>query len=169
MSIETTMIIGIVTGILTTAILYILKVLWTSKIVPLIVKLRYQGVQINGNWYGGGENDDENNGAIFKASYYLDLEQSAHDLKGTFIFKYKAETKDFEINFLVNGYIWEGYVTLNFTPKDKRLTSYATTMFKLHAGGTSLDGIFVFRHVDDEKVIDMPMTLYRDIDQKSGL
>ena len=60
------------------------------------------------------------------------------------------------------GYIWEGYVTLNFTPKDKRITSYATALVKLHDGGISLVGTWLFRDVAKEGVNQVPLCLFRN-------
>jgi hypothetical protein len=48
-------IIGIVTGILTTVLLFVLKSFWSSKIVPFLASIRYQGVIIAGQWSGFAE------------------------------------------------------------------------------------------------------------------
>ncbi len=47
--------VGIITGILTTAILFTLKVFWSSKVTPFLASIRYQGVQIEGQWSGFAE------------------------------------------------------------------------------------------------------------------
>jgi hypothetical protein len=155
-------IIGIVTGILTTAVLYIIKVFWSSKFVPFLAAVRYQGVKVDGQWSGYGKNDNPENGDVFETEFNLFLSQSAHQLSGSFLFKFKNEHKDFALDFNVNGYMWEGYVTLNFTPKDKRLTSYATALVKLHDGGQSLVGQWLFRDVHKEFVNQVPLILVRN-------
>jgi len=153
---------GIVTGICTTALLYLLKVIWSAKIVPFLVATRYQGVKIDGQWVGSGKNNDPENGDVFETEVSLFLSQSAHELGGSFLFKFKNEVKDFNLDFNVSGYMWEGYVTLNFTPKDKRITSYATTLLKLHDGGQSLVGTWLFRDVIAEYVNQVPLVLVRN-------
>ena len=55
----------------------------------------------------------------------------------------------------------EGYITLNFTPKDKRVTSYATALLKLHDGGQTLVGSWLFRDVIKENVLQASMYLSR--------
>lgn len=154
--------LGIVTGILTSAILYLLNVFWKSKVTPFLAATRYQGVKIEGTWVGFGENKDPDQGDIFRTEFSLFLTQSAHDLNGSFLFKFKNESKEFTIDFNVNGYMWEGYVTLNFTPKDRRITSYATSLLKLHDGGATLVGKWLFRDVINEFVNDVPLILARN-------
>ena len=153
---------GIVTGILTTAILFVIRNVWVTRIIPFITATRYQGVQISGQWYGASSNDDPKNGDVYSNEAKLYIEQKAHELSGLFIFSYKDENKDVTQEFNVTGYIWEGYVTLNFTPKDKRVTSYATSLLKLHDGGYLLVGDWLFRNVTTEFVSHSTLSLGRN-------
>lgn len=155
-------VIGIVTGICTTVVLYLIKVIWSAKVVPFLVATRYQGVKIDGQWVGSGKNDDPEQGDIFETEFSLFLSQSAHQLSGSFLFKFKNEQKNFNLDFNVGGYMWGGYVTLNFTPKDKRITSYATALLKLHDGGQTLVGTWLFRDVINEFVNQVPLILIRN-------
>ncbi len=155
-------VIGIVTGILTTVFLYVIKVVWDSKVVPFLITSRYQGVKIDGQWSGSGENNDPDQGEVFKSECSLFLIQNAHSLSGSFLFKFQNNAKEFSLDFEVSGYMWEGYVTLNFTPKDKRITSYATALLKLHDGGHTLIGTWLFRDVIQEFVNQVPLLLVRN-------
>jgi hypothetical protein len=155
-------IIGIVTGILTTVTLFVIKSFWTFKVTPFLKSIRYQGVQIDGKWSGLDENTDSEKGEIYKSEFNLFIKQNAHELTGSCFFQFKNEHKDASLEFNVTGYIWEGYVTLNFTPRDKRITSYATTLLKLHDGGHSLKGTWLFRDVEKEFVNSVPMVIFRD-------
>ncbi|PKG57264.1 hypothetical protein [Shewanella sp. GutDb-MelDb] len=154
-------VIGIITGICTTAVLFLIKSLWVTKVIPFMEATKYQGVNIAGQWSGFGKNDNPDNGDVFETEFNLFLAQSAHHLTGSFLFKFKNPEKDVNLDFDVSGYMWEGYVTLNFTPKDKRVTSYATTLLKLHDGGHSLVGTWLFRDVAREFVNQVPLTLVR--------
>lgn len=160
-------VIGIVTGILTTAILFTMKVFWTAKVTPFLASIRYQGVEINGQWSGYEEITEKDvaegkqEGPPLKLEHSLFLNQNAHNLTGSLLFKFKNPNKEFALDFNVTGYMWEGYVTLNFTPKDRRITSYATALLKLHAGGQTLVGNWLFRDVIKEVVTQTPMFLVR--------
>jgi len=155
--------LGIVTGIVTTAILFLIKELWVEKAVPFIAATRYQGVLINGQWHGASENSDPEKGLTFSNSAQLFIDQKAHKLSGLFIFNFKNENNNFTLEFNVTGYIWEGYVTLNFTPKDRRVTSYGTALLKLHNGGNTLQGEWLFRNVVTEFVDQSPLHLGREL------
>ena len=161
-------VVGIVTGILTTALLYAAKIFLSAKVTPFLKRIQYQGVQIDGVWTGTSEVTSEQVaagelGPPFRSESSLFLEQNAHDLNGTFHFKFKSDVKDFTLEFIVTGYMWEGYVTLNFTPKDRRVTSYATGLLKLHDGGTTLIGTWLFRDVVKEIVSQTPLILARSV------
>jgi hypothetical protein len=155
--------IGIVTGIITTAVLFLIKELWVTKATPFIAATRYQGVLINGQWQGTSENKDPEQGHVFSNSSQLFLDQKAHQLTGLFIFNFSNDSKTFTLEFNVTGYIWEGYVTLNFTPKDRRVTSYGTALLKLHNGGNTLQGEWLFRNVETEFVNQSPLYLGREL------
>lgn len=160
-------VIGIVTGILTTAILFAIKVFWSAKVTPFLASIRYQGVKISGQWSGFAEitekdiEEGKQKGPPLRSEHSLFINQNAHNLTGSFLFKFKNPDKEFSIDFNVVGYIWEGYVTLNFTPKDKRITSSATTLLKLHDGGETLIGTWLFRDVIQELVTQTPLFLVR--------
>ena len=151
--------VGIIAGILTTWLILAGKYFWQTKITPYLRSVRYQGVVVDGSWVGMSKSDDH------QSETRLFLSQSAHQLTGTFIFSFKNKEKDFTLDFQVTGYMWEGYLTLNFLPKDKRITSYATTLLKLHRGGNQLLGQMCFRNVEEEKVTAIPMALGRDAKQ----
>ena len=148
--------VGILAGIVTTWIILGGKLFWQSKVNPYLRAIRYQGVKVDGSWVGKSKDEEhEQESRLF-------LLQSAHQLAGSFVFTFKNDEKDFTLDFDVTGYLWEGYMTLNFLPKDKRITSYATALLKLHGGGGSLVGQMCFRNVEEEKVTAIAIGLGRD-------
>jgi hypothetical protein len=163
-------VVGIVTGIVTTALLYLVKIMWDEKISPFLASIRYQGVQVGGAWLSelneAAPQADHPEVASGEVSYKanLFLIQNAHEVQGTFVFKFNGPTNNFTLNFQVKGQLWEGYLVLNFSPRDKRITSYATSLLKLHGGGVSLVGQYCFRDVNNESVIALPMVLSREDD-----
>jgi hypothetical protein len=155
--------VGIIAGIITTWILFVGKAFWETKVIPYLQEVRYQGVKIDGAWSGHVhvKSDEEGKVEGFETDSRLFLIQSAHKLTGAFTFSFQNDKKNFTLDFNVNGYMWEGYITLNFLPKDRRITSYGTALFKLHDGGHSLIGEWCFRDVEAEKVVSIPMSIVR--------
>ncbi len=161
-------IFGIIVGIFTSAILFAFKVFWSEKFTPFLVGLRYQGVEIDGQWSGVSEvtqediKENRDEGPVFRHESNLFLTQNAHNLSGSFVSKFKNEEKDFSLNFDVTGYMWEGYITLNFTLQDKKVTAYGTALLKIDGGGINLVGSWLFRDVIKENVSQVFLILTRD-------
>ncbi|WP_157653454.1 hypothetical protein [Burkholderia ubonensis] len=138
--------LGIVTGILTTVILFSVRALWTGTLYPMIEALRYSGLKVDGAWEGGHVD------ASSRSESRLTLKQKAHRLNGAFTFKYLGPDKEFTLDFDVQGVIWEGFITLNFSPSDRRITSCATTLVKVKGGGSVMGGGFLFRNAETDDV-----------------
>jgi len=149
--------LGIVTGVVTTAILFLAKSTWDAKLKPFLQELRYSGVKVDGKWEGYGSDEE----GSWRTEMFLFLTQSALYLAGTFVLKHRNPINQFEIHFKVSGHIWEGYLVLNFTPIDRRITSYATAMLKVSGGGVGLAGQLAYRDVNKEHVTAEPVSLGR--------
>lgn len=153
-------VVGIVTGILTTVILFFARAVWDHKLRPFLEEIRYAGVKVDGKWSGSAKGTDAGGGE-WSTELVLFLTQQALTMGGTLSLKHQSPDNSFELHFKVRGYLWEGYVILNFTPVDRRVTSYATTLLKIGGGGLNLNGQFVFRNVNEETVSAEPVFLVR--------
>ena len=160
----TEIIVGVVAGVVTAAILNLLKAVWESKITPYMAEVRYQGVRVDGRW----EAVDDNPATSTHAESRLFLVQSAHKLNGTYTFSLRSPQRSFTLEFMVTGHMWEGYLTLTCLPKDRRITSYAIALLKLHGGGTALIGQYCFRNVENDVVNAIPISLFRQNPESPG-
>lgn len=147
--------LGIIAGILTSALLLIVKTFWDNWAVPFIRETRYSGVQVAGTW--SGENPDPNEGNKIR----LFITQSAHDLAGDMTLTFTGGGNVRILDFVVSGYMWEGFLTLNLKPKDRKVTSYATILVKLHDGGHQLVGQMAFRNVQKDIVETTQLSVIR--------
>ncbi len=150
-------VIGIVTGILTTVLLFFVKQFIQKIAIPWYQELIYQGVDLNGTWkneYGGEEKRNK---------FKLILDQSAHKLKGSLLLTQIEKGKESSGEFSVEGYLWEGYATLNFRPKNRKTLSYAAALLKVCKGGMALQGYLSFRDLGqkDEEVVSWELKLQR--------
>ncbi len=151
-------VIGIVTGILTTVLLFFVKQFIQKVAIPWYQELIYQGVDLSGAW------KNEYSGEKKRTKFKLILDQSAHKLKGSLLFIQKEKDKDMESSgeFSVEGYLWEGYATLNFRPKNRKTLSYAAALLKVCNGGTTLQGYLNFRDLrKKDEVVSMELKLQR--------
>lgn len=147
--------LGIIAGILTSALLLVVKTLWDKWAVPFFREIRYSGVQVAGTWTG--ENPDPVEGNKLR----LFLTQSAHDLAGDMTLTLTGGGNVRALDFVVSGYMWEGFLTLNLKPKDRKVTSYATMLVKLHDGGHELIGKMAFRNVQTDAVETTQLRMFR--------
>jgi hypothetical protein len=141
-----TIVLGIVSGIITTALLYLAGIVFTKIIIPWYQKIIYQGVDLNGEWKF--ERQLNNESEIFR----LSLVQNANSISGqlTYLRINNEETR--EVNYLLNGSVWEGYLTLNMKSKDRRAIAYATSLLKVERGGRELKGNHCFRNFRTDQV-----------------
>lgn len=150
-------VLGMVVGIVTAAVLFVIKKFWDQVIDPAIKARLYRGVDISGQWYG----DDETDELSRTTELTCVLTQQAHEVAGTFRIQYMTAEKSFDLSFAVTGYIWEGYVTINLRPSDRKVTSYATCLLKISDGGVALVGRTAYRNVITDNVDSLVVVLLR--------
>ena len=150
-------VLGIVVGVLTSAVLWGLKSFFDKVIDPAIRARLYSGVDLSGQWYGSDQSETQ----PLTSEVTCNLKQSAQAVSGTLRMQYASPEKSFELDFDVTGHIWEGYITLNLRPSDKRVTSYACCLLKVVEGGVKLRGVSIYRSVSTDEVEQMPWVLVR--------
>ncbi|APE00821.1 hypothetical protein BM526_02475 [Alteromonas mediterranea] len=153
-----TIILGVVTGIITTVILFLLNKLITLWLLPLYQEWRYQGADVAGTWIA--DLNDQKDTTV-KTKYSLNIIQKAHTLSGTLHFEFKSEQKNFATDFYVIGEYWEGYFTMTFKSVDRRRFSRASMVMKLVDGGGAMVGHFSFRNVVEDSVNTVALALVR--------
>ena len=139
--------IGIISGVITTILVFFFSVLVKKSLIPFWERLRYKDFDIEGSWSTHKELGDA------KYSYLLELKQNAHDIKGTAtIIKEFNGTLEYNQGFIVTGYIWGGYVTLNLRSNNRRSLSFATALLKVMGRGNPLEGFLAYRRNDGDGV-----------------
>ena len=157
MSILQTIVIGIVTGILTTVLLFIFKELFTKVVIPWYQELIYKGVDISGTWIYVSENDD------YKCRFNLTIQQKAHNIRGFLYATQLNDNKNSKCHFVINGKLWEGYLSLNLEAVDRKSLSFATSLFKVSAGGKQLIGDLSYRNIFEDKVVSEELDFKREV------
>ena len=69
---------GVVAGIITSALLFVMGIVFAKLILPWYQALIYDGVDLRGSWVG-----EKLDSAGAKYRYELTLEQNAHKITGT--------------------------------------------------------------------------------------
>ena len=158
MDIPTTIILGIVSGILTSALLLLIINIFKKIIIPWYQITIYRGIDINGVWKQEIQQNKDD-----KENYTLSLKQKGHILKGTLsIFQSHKETVG-EIVFEANGELLDGNVILSMKTQDIRQQGMATILAKCTGGGVKLEGSLSFLNAYKDKIHAIPISLQRSL------
>jgi hypothetical protein len=141
---------GVVAGVVTSALLLLLGLIFTKIVVPWYQALIYKGADVSGLWVQhrdlGGVN----------YSYLLVLKQHAHRLEGNMtLTKSGAPTgpsDDYVQAFDVSGSTWEGFLILNMQSSDRQSLAFATSLLQICNRGRSLVGQLAYRSAQLEQV-----------------
>ena len=152
-----TIVLGVVSGILTTSVLYLIGLVFKNHIIPWYQGVTYKGVDINGTWVANLEVDN------IKAKLEMTIRQRAHFLRGdTTLIQGKDLNKPSSIvNMEMKGGVWEGFVTLNMQSKDRSRLSYSTSLLQVVNGGAALKGSYVWRSIRSDEISSQDITWTR--------
>ena len=151
-------VLGVVSGVLTSALLYLLALVVTRVLVPWYKRLTYEGVDLNGTWeYRFDQPGDY-------GSMLLHLAQSAHDLKGEAAVTVRSGDSESNLIYSVKGTVWEGYASLTLKSRDRRVIAFGVLLLKVGASGSSLEGFHVFK----DSAADLPHSVQFFLRRKNG-
>jgi len=140
MSAETlnSLLLGIISGILTTALLWAIHELWAHRIVPWYEKRVYKGVNIEGTWSLVDDSSDKD--GHWAQNEILSLRQTAHRLTGSLTLLPKDDENAKSIVLDAVGDISDRFVSLIFkSPLQNRL-SYSGVLLEIIKDGNTLRG-----------------------------
>ncbi|EKO3372894.1 hypothetical protein RDG65_002351 [Vibrio fluvialis] len=164
MNVTETIILGVISGVLTTGLLWITATLINNTISPLIKRMLYRGADVSGVWSIKKKNPRPDGHS--DVSYTLAINQSAEKVKGTFQIDYGSSDKSFVTVYDVTGEYWEGYFTFIFRSKNKKEYSQGVMLMKAIHGGQAMEGSICFRDVVQDKSVTINLLLARSYHQK---
>jgi len=157
-TISLTIILGIVSGILTTLFLLLANYIFRHLLIPWYQRLIYKGIDLNGTWLGYMHDSDE-----IDMPFTMVIKQSAHNISGTAtIIKSLSKDIDKSTIYDIAGYVWEGYITINFQSIDRTRLAFATTLLQICKGGRCLTGRFIFRDLRADEIRERQLLLHRE-------
>lgn len=148
MTILETVILGVVSGVTTAALLYLLSLLIKNHFIPWFQQETYKGVDINGSWNAKVESQGTH------GNMEMNIVQNGHNLKGdlTIVQGQDINNPSNVTNLTMRGNIWEGFVTLNYQSKNRSRLSYSTSLLQVLNGGIRLKGVYCFRSIQTDKI-----------------
>lgn len=148
MTILENIILGVVSGIFTTAFIYLLSLLIKNHFTPWFQQATYKGVDVNGSWVSKVEVDG------IHGNMEMNIAQHGHNLEGdlTIVQGKDVDNPSSVANLNLKGNVWEGFVTLNHQSKDRSRLSYSTSLLQVTNGGIRLKGVYCFRSIQTDKI-----------------
>jgi hypothetical protein len=148
-------VVGIVTGILTTVVLWGMKALWVHKVRPEAEKVLYNGLQIDGAWHSQVVLEES------ATQFTLDLKQSAGKLHGIARIRLVSHGNDFDMAAVLKGELWEGYVAFILRPNSRRSTAIMTGLLRVTEAGGVLQGYLSIRDKTSGDVSSFQVKFFR--------
>jgi len=156
MNTSQTVILGVVSGVITSGLLYLAVAIFKRVILPWYQNLIYSGTEIAGEWYCYARDLAQN--AKFE------LTQHANLLKGQAVYVH-ADEGDVEIEklrtFTVAGIIEERFVQLNLKHVDKTRIGLVSYLLEVKGDGRRMSGAGCYYEVHDCEVETTPLLFSR--------
>ncbi len=158
MSIADTILYGVIAGIFTSFIIFLLVQIFNKIIIPWYKSTIYSGLSIDGVW----EDEHEHAGASDVAK--LAITQNGQFLKGLMtIVKYDKETGVTEVkNFVLTGSFHDGHLTLSGNNANPKYRGHVIYLLKVSNGGKTLDGIMSWVDSGSDKIGSLRTVLIRE-------
>lgn len=136
MNIPETIVIGVVSGIITSALIYLLILIFNHIVLPWYRGFIYCGVDIEGKWE---EALDFNNGNTQISTY--ELIQKANDVSGkvTIVKSTNGQITKTEM-FSLKGLVKDRFFTATQTPIDKKRLGITTILLEVIGDGRKMQG-----------------------------
>jgi hypothetical protein len=146
------LLIGVVSGIITAAIIHLLVLLFNKVLLPWYRQFVYRGVDIQGKWE---ENLDFGNGNTQIMT--IELSQEAHAIAGS-ITIVKSTNKQITRTemMLLKGTVKDRLFNGTIIPVDKKRVGISTILLEIIGDGTRMRGSASWYDVIAARIIAMP-------------
>jgi len=141
--------IGIISGLISTVLIWLIVIVFKNLINPRIKELLYRGIDLEGEWHAESFITKEiNNGGIIQKKkekvreLTLTINQNAYQLKGDIIIKniFDNGQEDKFSFYKYNGFIKDNYIILTYLPKSKKCIGLGSLLLIVKEGGMNLKG-----------------------------
>ena len=146
---------GVASGAISAFLLLVAGRAWFHRLLPLLRRWWYRGVNISGEWKGLGTGYTPAHGEW--SELVLDLRQDVHEVRGVVTLQCRSAGHAFDVRLQATGRVTDGYVALGLSPTGESVPSPATALLKIEDRGAALNGQLLYRHpfLDIVDVIDM--------------
>lgn len=169
MSIHETILLGVISGIITSMVLFLLARFFHDSIVPWIRSVRYKGIDISGTWHCLPKEMNQ--------EFQLEITQKAQKLSGVATFitkqsesslnpKYKTGYQFENIrSFSISGEISDRFILLNLKNVDRKRLGITAFVLEVCGDGRKLQGAFSYYRPALDSISCSDVVVCRDREQ----
>ena len=152
MSTTTSIIIGIIAGIITTLILELSRRIFFKIVIPWYQALVYKGIDISGEWVANIIIQKKGEKIALKRKLFMSIDQKGHKITGDFTIQNILENESINSvsSYKLSGKISDNYVCLNYARKSQKKIGLGNLLFKVTGLGDRLVGNGTFLNSLDE-------------------
>ena len=146
------LVIGVISGIITAAVIYLLVVLFDKVLLPWYCQLLYRGVDIQGKWEESLSLGDGKTQIVT-----VELSQKAHAIKGsvTVVKSTNGKIDRTEIMSL-EGAVKDRLFNGTIVPVDKKRVGIVTVLLEIIGDGSRMMGSTTWYDVNTAKITTKP-------------
>ncbi len=133
-TISQTIILGVVSGVITSAILWCIVIFFKKVITPWYEQRIYKGVNISGAWSSVKQNDH------WKLEIFLNLKQKAYLVTGSLQAKTTFPGIEYTNYYKVSGKIFDNHLLITYSAQPVNRTGVGSFLLRVAHGGTELRG-----------------------------
>lgn len=157
-SIQSTIVLSVVSGIITSSLIFILISLFKGMVIPWYQKVIYQGVNISGAWCGKIEGGHQ--------LITLNLKQSANKIDGTANFAsnitQNAHWEPLRV-FNIKGTIQDRFISISGNHCDQQRLGVNSFLLEVIGDGRKISGVFTYYSVGISEITSDPIIFSREI------
>lgn len=144
----TSFFIGIVSGVVSSFLIFIISQVFYKIIIPWYKKLKYESIDISGTWIEGHDIASD----VIQESE-ININQNINKLNGTInILKIRKQDKERISNksFNINGFFYNGFLSVGCVNNSNKQIGISNYLMKYMFDGRGLSGYKIYYDVFEE-------------------
>ncbi len=144
-------VIGVVSGVITSAFLYLFVRVFRELVLPAIREILYQGLDVSGSWYWR---------STFGSSAKMEITQKADVLTGVFTFVPVDSENSIKI-FNLKGNVRDRFVQMTMQSADPKRLGSLSYLFEVAGDGNQLRGCCSFYSPNKDRIVSQDESFFR--------
>ena len=130
--------IGVLSGVITSAIIWIVAKIFNLVIIPWYQVKIYRGLDIEGTWKAKEEFEGN------QYEYTIEINQTGHKISGKYIARNIFDDEESYSYYEVTGIIRDNYVSIQYITSNNKQIGLGSFLLKIADGGDSLIGPLIY-------------------------